>query len=165
MSYVMSLPNELRASLIDEAYAQSRGGIVMTTLAVAGVFGVHWLNTGEVLAPAWLAAMALLIALRGGVILDFLRNGARRPLVVREYLFIAPLLATAVLWAILAPVVFPSASAAEQLALVCIFAAMAGGAATILAPVKWSARFYIFCMLVPASVMIHRTPVSGPVLC
>ena len=165
MSLVMSLPENLRASLIHEAYAQSRGGIVITALAVAGVFGVHWLNTGEVLAPAWLLAMLSLIALRGGVVLDFLRNGRRRPLATRETLFTVPLLATSMLWAVLAPLVFPSADAAEQLALVCIFAGMAGGAATVLAPVKWCARIYIFCMLVPASVMIYRTPVTGPVLC
>jgi diguanylate cyclase (GGDEF)-like protein/PAS domain S-box-containing protein len=40
---------------------------------------------------------------------------------------------------------------------------LAGGATVVLAPVKWPARFYIFCILIPGSLLIRLTMI-GPVI-
>jgi hypothetical protein len=41
--------------------------------------------------------------------------------------------------------------------------ALAGGAASVLAPVKWPARLYLFCVLIPGAALI-RLDTIGPVL-
>ena len=52
----------------------------------------------------------------------------------------------------------------ERLALSAVFAGMAGGAASLLAPLAWSARLYLICMLAPASIILILHEPNGIVL-
>ena len=90
------LDTELRERLADAAYRQSIGGLPMTALAVAGLVAVHGLSTGEWLSPAWLAAMALTLLVRVGVLLYDRARGADWPADRRWRLFVGPLLVIAV---------------------------------------------------------------------
>ncbi|MBK8763012.1 MAG: PAS domain-containing protein [Sulfuritalea sp.] len=60
--------------------------------------------------------------------------------------------------------VFPTASEGERYAIAVIVAGMAGGAATVLAPLKWGGRFYLACLLMPASLMLLTGPSHSMVL-
>ncbi|MCB1955839.1 MAG: EAL domain-containing protein [Rhodocyclaceae bacterium] len=155
---------ELRVRLVDATYRQNAGGLPMTALAVVGLVAIHWLSTGHWLSPPWLAAMTATLLLRLAVLVSDRRSGQLRSLPLRWHLFVGPLLVTSLLWGLIPVLVFPVADAAETLALVCILSGMAGGAATVLAPLTWPARVYIGCMLLPAAVMIYPLDHSGPVL-
>lgn len=154
----------LRASLIDQAFRQSRGGIPMTAIAVLSLGVIHWLGTRELIAPWWFAAMTGLLMLRAGFIVSHARDANRFGLRMRELVFTVPLVLTAALWTLVPVLTFPAADEVEKLAVICVLSGMAGGATTVLAPLAWPARFYIVCMLAPASVMIYPVSVSGPVL-
>lgn len=155
---------DTRRSLIDHAFAQGRGGVIMNATAVAGYAWLHWLMTGAVLSYLWLAGMAALSCVRAYTVWhnDALSQG--RSLSFRECLFTLPLSVNALLWAVLPFLVMPGSSPEERLTLVMVHAGMAGGAASVLAPVLWTARLYIFCQLVPGALNMYAFPPYGPML-
>lgn len=136
----------------------------MTAFAVIGLALMHWLNTGEMVSPVWLASALLVTALRGLLLVYHARHSRTLSVARKEILFIGPLLVTSVLWGIVPLLLFPSASAEEKLGITCIMSGLAGGGASVLAPLGWSARFYIFCALIPGAVLIYAMPGSGPVI-
>lgn len=154
----------MRESLIDQAYRQARGGIPMTVMAVLGIAVIHWLRTHTLFFPWWVAAMLLLMAVRGTTLWWHRHYAGRLSVARREAMFIGPLVATAGLWGVLPVLGFPSADEVETLALICILSGMAGGASNILASLAWPARLYIVCILLPASLMVYDLPGTGPVL-
>lgn len=82
---------------------------------------------------------------------------------LREQLFNIPLILNALLWAVLPYLIFPEASEPEQFVVICCMAGLAGGAATVLSPVNWPARFYLFCVLIPGAILIESSQ-AGPVI-
>lgn len=136
----------------------------MTALAILGLAGIHWFSTATLPHPTWLAIALGLTFLRGVVLVIDHRKREHLSVKTRERMFVWPLVLTSLMWAMLPLLVFPAADSAERLALVCVFSGLAGGAATVLAPLLWSARLYLASLLIPASVMIGDTPNSGPVI-
>lgn len=135
----------------------------MTILAIGAVVWIHWLDTQAVVNPVWLVGALLVIAIRGMIVIHVLKNTARLNLVTREWLFNGPLVVNALIWASLPFFTFDIASEREKFGALCILAGMAGGAATVLAPVKWPARFYLFCVLIPGTLLV-RFQLIGPVI-
>lgn len=159
-----STPNEkLRDALIREAFQQARGGIPMTILAIGAVVWIHWLDTQALVNAVWLVGAMLVIAFRGLIVMHVLKSPDRLSLAMREWLFNGPLIVNALIWASLPFFTFDAASEREKFGALCILAGMAGGAATVLAPVKWPARIYLFCVLMPATLLV-RFELIGPVI-
>lgn len=153
----------LRETLVHEAYRQARGGIPMTVLAIAAIVWIHWLDYQHVFSPSWVSSMLLVLALRAVLVAYVLKQGTRIPLPRREWLFCLPLHLVSLCWAALPFVSFAQATDYEKFGTLCILSGMAGGAATILAPLKWSARFYLFCLLIPGALTIELD-IIGPVI-
>jgi len=155
---------QLHSALIDEAFRQGRAGIPMTAISMLGMAGIHWLHTHALIEPLWLVAGLAVFALR--MLLLLVHESYREGLSTRTRarMFEWPLVLNSLVWAALPILVFPSAEPVERLALIAIIAGLAGGGAAVLAPVLWSARLYILCLMVPASIMILDTPGSGPVV-
>lgn len=153
--------DDIRAGLIDGTYRQGRGGTAMNIMAIAGITWLHWLMTRELLCPPWLVAMLLLSSLRGVIIFKVCADLSAYATDLKERLFVIPLLGTSLLWAVLPPLVFPGIATYEKLALAVIQAGMAGGAASVLAGLNWSARFYLACMLGPASLILSSEQPYG----
>lgn len=157
------LTDPLRDTLIREAFRQARGGIPMTILAIIGIAWIRWLDTHTLIAPLWMVS-ALAISFGRAVILGFvLRHQDQLNIHLREWLFNGPLILSSLIWASLPVVAFPAASDHEKFGILCVLAGLAGGAASVLAPVKWPARLYLFCVLIPGAVLI-RLDTIGPVL-
>lgn len=154
----------IRKALIDSAYSHGKGGAVMTVLALLGVAWVHWLSTDEAISPPWAAAMGLTTFARGVSIFWIEGRAPEMPRARKEWWFVGPLVLTSLLWAALPVLVFPTASEGERYAIAVIVAGMAGGAATVLAPLKWGGRFYLACLLMPASLMLLTGPSHSMVL-
>ena len=154
----------IRKALIDSAYSHGKGGAVMTVLALLGVAWVHWLSTDEAISPPWAAAMGLTTFARGVSIFWIEGRAPEMPRTRKEWWFVGPLVLTSLLWAALPVLVFPTASEGERYAIAVIVAGMAGGAATVLAPLKWGGRFYLACLLMPASLMLLTGPSHSMVL-
>ncbi|NEX22351.1 EAL domain-containing protein [Thiorhodococcus mannitoliphagus] len=155
---------QLKATLIDEAFRQGRAGIPMTTVAILGISGIHWLHAHTLIQPLWLLIGLSVSLLRGALLYTYQRHKDRLDTKTRERMFVWPLIAAALVWVALPILVFPSAEASERLAIVAIVAGLAGGGSAILAPMLWSARFYILCLMAPATVMVFDTPTSGPIV-
>lgn len=155
---------QLHSALIDEAFHQGRAGIPMTAISMLGMAGVHWLHTRALIEPLWLVSGFAVFALR--MLLLFVHESYRENLSTRTRarMFEWPLVLSCLVWAALPILVFPSAEPVERLAFIAIIAGLAGGGAALLAPLLWSARFYIFCLMMPASIMILDTPGSGPIV-
>ncbi|HRH74053.1 MAG TPA: PAS domain S-box protein, partial [Zoogloea sp.] len=157
------LTEPFRDTLIREAFRQARGGIPMTILAIIGIAWIHWLDTHTLIAPMWTFS-ALAISFGRAVILGFvLRHQDRLNIRLREWLFNGPLILSSLVWASLPVVAFPAASDHEKFGILCVLAGLAGGAASVLAPVRWPARIYLFCVLIPGAALI-RLDTIGPVL-
>ena len=154
----------VRAAMIDGAYRQGRGGMVMNLLAVIGIAWLHWLLTGEAFAPGWVGAMVAVTLLRIAVILKVIADPDAYPVTVRERLFDGLLVVTAILWGLLPVIVFPVVNGDERLALSLVLAGMAGGAASVLTGRLWATRIYLICMLAPASAMLVGHPPYGMAL-
>lgn len=159
-----STDERLRDTLIDEAFRQGRAGIPMTAVAILGMAGIHWLHTQTLIQPLWLTIGLSVSVLRGFLASTYERRKDRLSRATRERMFVWPLIAAALVWAALPVLVFPGADASERLAIIAIVAGLAGGGSAILAPMLWSARFYIACLMLPAAVMVFDTPTSGPIV-
>ena len=154
----------VRAAMIDGAYRQGRGGMVMNLLAVIGIAWLHWLLTGEAFAPGWVGAMVAVTLLRIAVILKVIGDPDAFSVTVRERLFDGPLIVTAILWGVLPVVAFPVVDGDERLALSLVLAGMAGGGASVLTGRLWATRIYLVFMLAPASAMLAGHPPHGMAL-
>lgn len=161
MNLVEAATDDVRAGLIDGTYRQGQGGTAMNLMAIAGITWLHWLISRELLSPAWLTAMLLLTWLRGVIIFKVCADPSVHATALKERLFVIPLLGTSLLWGFLPLILFPSIGTEEKLALAVIHAGMAGGAASVLAGLAWSARFYLVCMLGPASLMLSSVQPHG----
>jgi diguanylate cyclase (GGDEF)-like protein/PAS domain S-box-containing protein len=153
MKPIDATTDAVREGLIDGAYRQGQGGMLMNLMAISGIAWLHWLMAKEPLSPPWLTGMLLLTLARGAVIIKVCANPSAYSIDFKERLFVLPLVVTSLLWAAL-PLLFPTATGDERLALSVVQAGMAGGAASVLAAVNWSARLYLACMLAPASLML-----------
>ncbi|MFD2113662.1 putative bifunctional diguanylate cyclase/phosphodiesterase [Thiorhodococcus fuscus] len=155
---------QLHSALIDEAFRQGWAGIPMTAVSMLGMAGIHWLHTHALIEPFWLVSGFVVFVLR--MLLLFVHDAYRETLstLTRARMFEWPLVLNCLVWAALPILVFPSAEPVERLAMIAIIAGLAGGGAAVLAPVLWSARLYILCLMLPASIMILDTPGSGPVV-
>jgi len=151
-------------AMIDTAYGHGKGGAIMTAIAVAGVVWLHWRLEGVLLSPPWVALMTTVVILRGLLIFKVAAHPSGLALRLKRPLFVLPLINTSLLWAALPFQVFGRASEVEQMALFVILAGLAGGAATVLAPVRWSGRFYLVCMLLPGSLVLLSGPAPFGVL-
>ena len=161
MNLAEAATDDVRAGLIDGTYRQGQGGTAMNLMAIAGITWLHWLISRELLSPAWLTAMLLLTLLRGVIIFKVCADPSVHATALKERLFVIPLLGTSLLWGFLPLILFPSIGTEEKLALAVIHAGMAGGAASVLAGLAWSARFYLVCMLGPASLMLSSVQPHG----
>ena len=155
---------QLREALIDEAYHQGYGGIPMTLIVIGGLIIIHWINAGELLNPWWLSAALGVTIVRLLSLLRFANENQTMTVRQKEAWFVTPVILMALLWGALAPLTFAEANTIEQLTMVCVLSGMAGGAATVLAPLGWPARFYLICCLLPISVLIFDAPGGGPAL-
>lgn len=135
----------------------------MTVLAIAGIAWIHWIDKQEIISPAWLFGSLAVIFGRALIVAYTLRHMETLSISRREWLFNVPLILNSLIWATLPSVAFPLASDYEKFGVLCVMAGMAGGAATVLSPVKWPARFYLFCILVPGSLQI-QLPGIGQVI-
>lgn len=149
--------------LIREAFHQGRGGIPMTLIAIAAVGWMQWHEQNANLHLPWLLAAFAVALLRGAIIFQVLRFPERWTLTQREWLFNGPLMLTALLWAALPLLTFDTATDNEKFVVVCIMSGLAGGAASVLAPLQWPARFYLFCVLIPGAFLIREAS-FGPVI-
>jgi diguanylate cyclase (GGDEF)-like protein/PAS domain S-box-containing protein len=154
----------IREALIDSAYLQGKGGMLMNFLVLGGIVWLHKLLAGELIHPVWLGSMLLVTIVRSTAVVWITRNPSLHPLLLKERLFVVPLLLTSLLWAMLPLLMFSVVGSDERLALVVVFAGMAGGAATLLAPLAWSARTYLICMLAPTSIILMFEDPQGIVL-
>jgi diguanylate cyclase (GGDEF)-like protein/PAS domain S-box-containing protein len=155
---------QLREALIDEAYHQGYGGIPMTLIALVGLTIIHWINAAELLNPWWLAGAVLLNVVRLLTLIRFARDRQKMSVRQKEVLFIVPLILMSLLWGALAPLTFGAAGMLEKLAMACVLSGMAGGAATVLAPLRWPGRFYLICILGPVSILVFDLQGGGPAL-
>ena len=154
MSLAETAADDIREGLIDGTYRQGKGGAAMNIMAIAGIAWLHWLMSRELLNPPWLLGMLLISSLRGAIVFQVCKDLSAHATRLKERLFVLPLLGTALLWAALPLLVFPDIETYEKLALAVIQSGMAGGAASVLAGLNWSARFYLLSMLGPASLML-----------
>jgi len=164
MTPVEQSNNSIRSALIDSAIRQGRGGMLMNVMVVIGIGWLHFILTGESLPALWLVPMALVVALRSVLITWLGRGDCGCGVVARERMFVIPLVLMSLLWAFLPLVLFSTVGEDERLALAVIMAGMAGGAASVLAGIAWSARFYLACMLVPLSLTLFVHGAHGGVL-
>ena len=153
----------LRDALIREAFHHARGGIPMTLIAIAAITWTHWFSKGAFIHLPWLLTTVTVVVSRGLIIAYVLRHTERMSIRLREQLFNIPLILNALLWAVLPYLIFPEASEPEQFVVICCMAGLAGGAATVLSPVKWPARFFLFCVLIPGAILIESS-LAGPVI-
>lgn len=155
---------DLRTVLLDDAYRQGHGGVPMTAIATIGVVVIHWINSGSLLSPLWLGTQLGVTALRGMILIYDTRCGHQLGFELRRHLLTIPMLATTLAWAVLPYLIFPTAGPEEQLGLICVMSGLAGGAASVLAPLQWVGRLYIICMLMPGAVLVYGMPGAGPVI-
>lgn len=148
----------LRWSLIENAFAQGQGGALFNGIAVIGIALLHKSMTGDWLAPAWLMAMFVVIAVRLATLRWGERTFAEHSLPFMERLFWIPLAAVSLSWALLPFQLRPDIGTEELLVLALIHFGLAGRAASVLAPVQWSARFYIACLLLPGAILFFVLP-------
>ena len=135
----------------------------MTILAIVAVAWIHWLDTQSLIAPLWTFS-ALAISVSRAIFLGVaLRHEEGLNIGLREALFNGLLILTSLIWASLPIVAFPEASDHEKFGILCVLAGLAGGSASVLAPVNWPARLYLFCVLIPGSLLIRQDTI-GPVL-
>lgn len=135
----------------------------MTLIAIAAIAWIHWFSKDTLIHLPWLVSAVTIVVGRGIIIAYVLRHTERLSIRLRERLFNIPLVLNSLLWAALPYLIFPQASEPEQFVIVCIMAGLAGGAATVLSPVKWPARFYLFCVLVPGSILLESS-LAAPVI-
>lgn len=153
----------LRDVLIREAFHHGRGGIPMTIIAIAAVAWTHWFDQHTAALLLWLISAIVIVVVRGIIIGYVPRHSDRLGIRLRELLFNIPLIITSLLWAVLPYLTFPQASEYEKFIIICIMSGLAGGAATVLSPVKWPARLYLACVLIPVSILIRPTSI-GPIM-
>jgi diguanylate cyclase (GGDEF)-like protein len=136
-------------------YEHGVGGLFVT--AAAGTAFVVMLPgfKSQFALVAWLSIMMLTVIARA---LDFVSSRKRRATgnwngrtEIRR--FRRGVLASAVVWAALPLLFFADMNQVERTTMAIVLSAMAGGSATVLAPLKRLAIFYCGAMLVPASTM------------
>ena len=136
-------------------YEHGVGGLFVTAAAgTAFVFFLHDLKSQFALV-AWLSIMMLTVIARA---LDLVSSRKRRAASnwngrVEIRRFRRGVLASAVVWAALPLLFFQEMNQVERTTMAIVLSAMAGGSATVLAPLKRLAIFYCGAMLVPASTM------------
>lgn len=157
---ILSSPvdERLRRLLLKEAYAQGRSAVFISAIALFGLVGIHWHESGTLLAPGWLAIAATLILLRAGIISTLPYRFERKSTAMLERCFVIPLLAASLAWAALPLLTFATASEVERFGMVCIYSGLAAGAVVALSPWQWAARFFIACLLLPVYTQFLLLP-------
>lgn len=154
----------LRRALIDHAFDQGRGGVLLNTVGVLGVSWFHSIVAGSHIDPRWLAAMLTIIVFRMWTIWNAPRLREGRSVVFAERLYSVPMMLMAALWFMLPWQLLPAADADEMLVLLMVQAGLASGAASMLAAFRWPARFYIACQLLPSVILLFGFHSHGPLL-
>lgn len=155
---------QLRWSLIENAFAQGPAGALFNGAAVLCIAWLHKAMTGDWLALPWLLAMLATIVVRIVTLCVGGRIVGERSLGFMERLFWMPLAAVSVVWVLLPFQLWPGIGTEEMLVLALIHFGLAGRAASVLAPVRWSARFHIACLLLPGAMLVLALPSPGAVV-
>ncbi|WP_235943413.1 PAS domain S-box protein [Zoogloea dura] len=154
----------LRRALIDHAFDQGRGGVLLNAVGVLGVTWFHSIVAGSHIDPRWLAAMLTITVFRMWTIWNAPRLREGRSVVFAERLYSLPMMLMAVLWFMLPWQLLPTADADEMLVLLMVQAGLASGAASMLAAFKWPARFYIACQLLSSVILLFGSHSHGLML-
>lgn len=87
----------LRRALIDHAFDQGRGGVLLNAVGVLGVSGFHSLVADSHVDPRWLAAMLTITVFRMWTIWNAPRLREGRSVVFAERLYSLPMMFMAAL--------------------------------------------------------------------
>lgn len=148
------LTTSMKRDVVDMLLGNVVTGLLMTYIAFTGlVFGINNEETHHTKMIFWYVMNALVIFR----FLDWLywqfslkhKAYAPRPVLIR---FSAALIITALMWASYSVSLYYSMDTIELAATMVVLAAMAGGAATVLAPSKLLVSVYCTALLVPTSL-------------